>query len=208
MARTPALLVLGREMAKKKNEIVPLRLLVKRINRKLAPTGQILIKGTPWMRVKLDYGDYYDSRLEREGDGHAHRPRETRSRVACGKDEKEVEHRRQRLTNRSPKISQKFCEAQNFIKILRGDSGFYKNCSRPERPPPLVEPPFESFDFAFEPNRLDLLYFALNLETIYDVALSAEFGKHPGRCAPGSSQGRGKDRPPGSQLNKLACTSH
>ena len=59
MARTPALLVLGREMAKKKNEIVPLRLLVKRINRKLAPTGQILIKGTPWMRVKLDYGDYY-----------------------------------------------------------------------------------------------------------------------------------------------------
>ena len=60
MARTPALLVLGREMAKKKkNEIVPLRLLVKRINRKFAPTGQILIKGTPWMRVKLDYGDYY-----------------------------------------------------------------------------------------------------------------------------------------------------
>lgn len=66
---------------------------------------------------------------------------------------------------------------QDFIKILRGGSGFYKNCSRPERPPPLVEPPFESFDFAFEPNRLDLLYFALNLETIYDVALSAEFGK-------------------------------
>ena len=66
---------------------------------------------------------------------------------------------------------------QDFIKILRGGSGFYKNCSRPERPPPLVEPPFEGFNFAFEPNRLDLLYFALNLETIYDVALSAEFGK-------------------------------
>ena len=44
---------------KKKNEIVALRVLVKRINRKLAATGQILIKGTPWMRVKLDYGDYY-----------------------------------------------------------------------------------------------------------------------------------------------------
>ena len=66
---------------------------------------------------------------------------------------------------------------QSFIKILRGGSGFYKNCSRPERPPPLVEPPFEGFNFAFESNRLDLLYFALNLETIYDVALSAEFGK-------------------------------
>ena len=38
---------------------VPLRLVVERINRKLAATGQILIKGTPWMRMKLDYGDYY-----------------------------------------------------------------------------------------------------------------------------------------------------
>ena len=49
----------GHEMAKKKNEIVPLRLLVQRINPKLAPTGQILMKATFWMRVKLDYGDYY-----------------------------------------------------------------------------------------------------------------------------------------------------
>jgi hypothetical protein len=88
MARTPALLVLGSEMAKKKkkNETVPLRLLVKRINRKLAPTGQILIKGTPWMRVKLDYGDYYI--LDLNGKVMT---RETGSRVACGKDEKEVE---------------------------------------------------------------------------------------------------------------------
>ena len=46
-------------MAKKKNEIVPLRFLVKRINRKLAATGQILIKATLWMRITLDYGDYY-----------------------------------------------------------------------------------------------------------------------------------------------------
>ena len=46
-------------MVKKKNEIVPLRFLVKRINRKLAATGQILIKATLWMRITLDYGDYY-----------------------------------------------------------------------------------------------------------------------------------------------------
>ena len=67
---------------------------------------------------------------------------------------------------------------QDYIKILRGGvQDFIKIALDQKRPPPLVEPPFESFDFAFEPNRLDLLYFALNLETIYDVALSAEFGK-------------------------------
>ena len=43
---------------KKKNEIVPLRLLASG-STELAPTAQILIKGTPWMRVKLDYGDDY-----------------------------------------------------------------------------------------------------------------------------------------------------
>ena len=46
-------------MAKKKNGVVPLRLVVQRINGKLAATGQILIKATLWMRMKLDYGDYY-----------------------------------------------------------------------------------------------------------------------------------------------------
>ena len=49
----------GHEMAKKKNGVVPLRLVVQRINGKLAATGQILIKATLWMRMKLDYGDYY-----------------------------------------------------------------------------------------------------------------------------------------------------
>ena len=71
---------------------------------------------------------------------------------------------------------------RGFCKILRG----YRASHDQRRDPllcdhaflrMLVEPPFESFDFAFEPNRLDLLHFALNLETIYDVALSAEFGK-------------------------------
>ena len=38
---------------------MPLRLLVQRINRKLAAKGQILIKGTLWMRMMLHYGDYY-----------------------------------------------------------------------------------------------------------------------------------------------------
>ena len=46
-------------MAKKKNGVVPLRLVVQRINRKLAPKGQILIKATLWMRMVLHYGDYY-----------------------------------------------------------------------------------------------------------------------------------------------------
>ncbi|MGB8094692.1 MAG: hypothetical protein WCF62_28910, partial [Pseudolabrys sp.] len=46
-------------MAKKKNGVVPLRLVVQRINRKLAAKGQILIKATLWMRMVLHYGDYY-----------------------------------------------------------------------------------------------------------------------------------------------------
>lgn len=49
----------GHEMAKKKNGVVPLRLVVQRINRKLAAKGQILIKATLWMRMVLHYGDYY-----------------------------------------------------------------------------------------------------------------------------------------------------
>jgi hypothetical protein len=33
---------------------------VKRINQKLAAKGQILIKATPWMKLKkIDFGDYY-----------------------------------------------------------------------------------------------------------------------------------------------------
>ena len=46
-------------MAKKKNGVVPLRLVVQRINRKVAAKGQILIKATLWMRMVLHYGDYY-----------------------------------------------------------------------------------------------------------------------------------------------------
>ncbi|MGB9053607.1 MAG: hypothetical protein WCC54_14990 [Pseudolabrys sp.] len=46
-------------MAKKKNGVVPQRLVVQRINRKLAAKGQILIKATLWMRMVLHYGDYY-----------------------------------------------------------------------------------------------------------------------------------------------------
>ncbi|MGA6940839.1 MAG: hypothetical protein WBZ27_02290, partial [Pseudolabrys sp.] len=43
---------------------------------------------------------------------------------------------------------------QDFIKILRGGvQDFIKIALDQKRPPPLVEPPFESFDFAFEPNR-------------------------------------------------------
>ena len=43
----------GHEMAKKKNGVVPLRLVVQRINRRLAAKGQILIKAAPWMRMVL-----------------------------------------------------------------------------------------------------------------------------------------------------------
>ena len=33
---------------------------VKRINQKLAAKGQILIKATPWIKLKkIDFGDYY-----------------------------------------------------------------------------------------------------------------------------------------------------
>ena len=39
--------------------VVALRLVVQRINRKLAAKGQILIKATLWMRMVLHYGDYY-----------------------------------------------------------------------------------------------------------------------------------------------------
>lgn len=76
---------------KKKNETVPLRLLVKRINRKLAPTGQILIKGTPWMRVKLDYGDYYILDLNGKViDTHID-PKKLARKLRVWKEEEEVE---------------------------------------------------------------------------------------------------------------------
>ena len=69
-------------MAKKKNGVVPLRLVVQRINGKLAATGQILIKATLWMRMKPDYGDYYI--LDLNGKVmDTHRPGETGSQVAC-----------------------------------------------------------------------------------------------------------------------------
>ena len=70
-------------MAKKKNGVVPLRLVVQRINGKLAATGQILIKATLWMRMKLDYGDYYILDLNGKVMEHAHRPGETGWQVAC-----------------------------------------------------------------------------------------------------------------------------
>ena len=90
---------------KKKNETVPLRLLVKRINRKLAPTGQILIKGTPWMRVKLDYGDYYI--LDFNGkvmDTHID-PEKLARELHVGRTRKKWSGAWQRLTNRRPRIS-------------------------------------------------------------------------------------------------------
>jgi hypothetical protein len=46
-------------MVKKKNKRKAVREILERINRKLAAKGQILIKATPWMKLKLDYGDYY-----------------------------------------------------------------------------------------------------------------------------------------------------
>ena len=46
-------------MAKKKKKKADMRAVVERINRKLAAKGQILIKATPWMKLRLDYGDYY-----------------------------------------------------------------------------------------------------------------------------------------------------
>ena len=70
-------------MAKKKNGVVPLRLVVQRINRKLAAKGQILIKATLWMRMVLHYGDYYILDLNgKVMDTHID-PGETGSQVAC-----------------------------------------------------------------------------------------------------------------------------
>jgi hypothetical protein len=43
------------------------------------------------------------------------------------------------------------------------------------------EPLFKRFDFGFERKGLDILRLALNLKPVYDVALSAEFGKLTGR---------------------------
>ena len=45
-------------MAKKKGRAYAA--VFKRINQKLAAKGQILIKATPWMKLKkMDFGDYY-----------------------------------------------------------------------------------------------------------------------------------------------------
>jgi hypothetical protein len=45
-------------MAKKK--AVRMQTVVQRVNQKLAAKGQILIKATPWMKLKkMDFGDYY-----------------------------------------------------------------------------------------------------------------------------------------------------
>ena len=49
-------------MAKKKKTTKAVRMsaFVQRINRKLAAKGQILIKATPWMKLKqLDFGNDY-----------------------------------------------------------------------------------------------------------------------------------------------------
>ena len=100
----------GHKMAKKKNGVVPLRLVVQRINRKLAAKGQILIKATLWMRMVLHYGDYYILDLNgKVMDTHID-PEKLARKLRVWKDEEEVERARQRLTNRRPRISQKFCE--------------------------------------------------------------------------------------------------
>jgi hypothetical protein len=111
----------GHEMAKKKNGVVPLRLVVQRINGKLAATGQILIKATLWMRMKLDYGDYYILDLNgKVMDTHID-PEKLARKLRVWKEGEEVELRsrkpgrkarplpqgrglirRQRLTNRRP----------------------------------------------------------------------------------------------------------
>ena len=45
---------------KKKTKAVRMSTVVKRINRKLAAKGQILIKATRWMKLKqMDFGDHY-----------------------------------------------------------------------------------------------------------------------------------------------------
>ena len=37
-----------------------IKAVIKRINQKLAAKGQILIKATPWMKLKkINFGDYY-----------------------------------------------------------------------------------------------------------------------------------------------------
>ena len=92
----------GHEMAKKKNGVVPLRLVVQRINRKLAAKGQILIKATLWMRMVLHYGDYYILDLNgKVMDTHID-PEKLARKLHVWKDEEEVERARQRLTNRRP----------------------------------------------------------------------------------------------------------
>ena len=80
-------------MAKKKKKAVPLRLVVQRINRKLAANGQILIKATLWMRMKLDYGDYYVLDLNgKVMDTHID-PEKLARRLRMLKEEEEVERR-------------------------------------------------------------------------------------------------------------------
>ncbi|MGA7031953.1 MAG: hypothetical protein WB052_03825 [Pseudolabrys sp.] len=78
-------------MAKKKNGVVPLRLVVQRINGKLAATGQILIKATLWMRMKLDYGDYYILDLNGKVMGAHIDPEKLARKLRVWKEEEEVE---------------------------------------------------------------------------------------------------------------------
>ena len=50
----------GHEMAKKKKKkAVRIGAVVQRINQKLAANGKLLVKATRWMKLKVDFGDYY-----------------------------------------------------------------------------------------------------------------------------------------------------
>jgi hypothetical protein len=93
----------GHEMTKKKkNGVVPLRLVVQRINRKLAAKGQILIKATLWMRMTLHYGDYYILDLNGKViDTHID-PKKLARKLRVWKEVEEVERAGKRLTNRRP----------------------------------------------------------------------------------------------------------
>ena len=95
----------GHEMAKKKNGVVPLRLVVQRINRKLAAKGQILIKATLWMRMVLHYGDYYILDLNgKVMDTHID-PEKLARRLRCAEGRGRSGARRQTLTDRVYRIS-------------------------------------------------------------------------------------------------------
>ena len=44
---------------KKKKKAVRIGAVVQRINQKLAANGKLLVKATRWMKLKVDFGDYY-----------------------------------------------------------------------------------------------------------------------------------------------------